>query len=81
MPFSSSFLPSNSDHNRVDAEKLTSEEAMSRLLHNPRPKVKLARVSAPIYDQFFVVGLDSVDGDCPKVLYSYPSGDRWVEWK
>jgi len=57
---------------RVDAEKLTSEERMSRMLHTPKPKAKLANLNGPLYDHFVVVGLDSVESTNPSILYSYP---------
>jgi len=56
----------------VDAEKLTSEERMSRMLHTPKPKAKLASLNGPLYDHFVVVGLDSVESTNPSILYSYP---------
>lgn len=46
---------------------------MSRLLHNPKPEVKLSD-TGPIFDHFVVVGADNRGNDtsAPKILYSFP---------
>lgn len=60
----------------MDAEKLTAEESMSRLLHNPKPKVKLPN-EGPIFDHFVVVGADNYDTSTPKILYSFPEDKEY----
>jgi len=55
----------------VDAEKLTAEEAMSRLLHTPNSKANLPN-TGPIFDHFVVVGANQSEDPSPKILYSYP---------
>jgi len=55
----------------VDAEKITAEEAGSRLLHTPKPKEKLPSQGI-LFDHFVVVGADQSDDTTPKILYSFP---------
>lgn len=56
----------------LDAEALTAEERLSRLLHTPKPRIKLPD-SGTLYDHFVVVGLPSTSSTEPKILFQYPA--------
>jgi len=55
----------------LDAEAVTAEERLSRLLHTPKPRIKLPD-SGTLYDHFVVVGLPSPTSTEPKILFQYP---------
>lgn len=56
---------------RLDAEALTEEERLSRLLHTPKPKIKLPNFGS-LYDHFVVVGVPDHLTTTPKILFQFP---------
>ena len=61
----------------VDAEALTAEERLSRLLHTPKPKIKLP-TSGSLFDHFVVVGLPNPLSESPRILFQYPEDTPYV---
>lgn len=57
---------------RLDAEALTAEERLSRLLHTPKPKIKLPN-HGNFYDHFVIVGVPDHLTESPKILFKYPN--------
>jgi len=55
----------------LDAEALTEEERLSRLLHTPKPKIKLPNFGS-LYDHFVVVGVPDHLTTTPKILFQFP---------
>ena len=55
-----------------DAEELTREERLSRMLHTPKPKVRLP-TDVPLFEHFIVVGLANHTASDPTVLFHYPN--------
>jgi len=54
-----------------DAEDLTREERLSRMLHTPKPKVRLPK-NVPLFEHFIVVGLANHTATEPSIVYHYP---------
>jgi hypothetical protein len=63
---------------RLDAEALTAQERLSRLLHTPKPKAHIP-TDGLVYDHFIVVGLpnSNLHGE-PKILFSFPPDKPYV---
>ncbi|KAH3732910.1 DeoxyUTP pyrophosphatase, dUTPase subfamily [Pelomyxa schiedti] len=65
-------LPSAKFTVLLDVEKLTSEERMSRMLHNPLRKSSFGEDS-PLVDHFLIVGNKPRDHNSgPQILFQYP---------
>ena len=61
----------------MDAEAVTAEERLSRLLHTPKPRIKLPD-SGSLYDHFVVVGLPTPSATQPQILFQYPTTSSYV---